>query len=262
MSFRKLQAFIKRDFLIFLSYKFDLVLQILSVFVISFFALYYFFSNNNISGNEYLLMMLGIVLLDFMYSCMGVLSAKVREAQQQGHFEILFLSKTSFNFVIFASIISTFIKCVFRMFFYLSIGFFFSSYAFNFTDFAKIISIILLNTLPFIGIGLISASFTIFYKRGNPINFFIAIISIFFSGIFFNLNQLPTEITSITANSPLALSRNAIEVILENSSNNPEIYQKSLAALIIYASLILPIGFYSIDHAIKASRKTGTLNFY
>ena len=262
MIFSKLKAFLKRDLLIVSSYRFELFMQLVLVSIIAFSSLYYFFLMNALSGNGFLEMILGIILIDFMFACMGVFSLKVREAQQLGNFEILFLSKTSFIFILFASLLSTLMKCFFRMIFYLIIATLFSDIDISISEYFKILALIIFNTLPFIGIGLISASFIVLFKRGNPINFFTALISILLSGIFFSTEQLPKFFQIISDYSPIALTIEVIQVIIESSENSKVSIFDSMILLTIYSLVAIFFGLRFMKYVVKRSKKTGTLNFY
>ena len=119
-------------------------------------------------------------------------------------------------------------------------------------------------SLPFIGVGLISASFIIYFKQGNPINMIVSIISIFSSGIFFSVNSLPMELHWLSDYNPLS---NSIEIITstimlgENNSSSIDICSSYKNAL-IQIFLFIPIGLILVYYSFRASKLNGNLNHY
>ena len=77
-------------------------------------------NQSNQASERFVSNLFSLILIDYMFSIMGVFSLKVREAQVQGNFEILFLTKTSFEFILMVSSISTLFRCWFRSLIYIS----------------------------------------------------------------------------------------------------------------------------------------------
>ena len=111
---KKFFAFLRKDLKIAISYKFNLFMQILGIlFVIS--LIFFSFNDPMTSLNqmndrnvEFFKVLVGIALIDFMFSSMSVFSREVRLAQTHGTFEALILTKTSILTILLSSYALTF----------------------------------------------------------------------------------------------------------------------------------------------------------
>ena len=167
----KIAAFLHRDFLIQKSYKFDIILQVLMAIIIPLIA-YFLTELSSIESSSEIFVsnLFSLILIDYMFSMMGVFSIKVREAQVQGNFEILFLTKTSFEFILMISSVSTIFRCWLRSLIYVFAANIFFSADIPIALIPAILALSLFSILPFVGIGLLSASFIIFFNKWNFLN--------------------------------------------------------------------------------------------
>ena len=259
----KIAAFLHRDLLILRSYKLDIILQVAMALVVPLIA--YFLTKINYveSGfsERFASNLFSLILIDYMFSIMGVFSLKVREAQLQGNFEILFLTKTSFEFILMVSSISTLLRCWFRSLIYISAANIFFSTDIPIILIPAILVLSLFCILPFLGIGLLSASFIIFFKKGNPINFLVGLFSIIFSNIFFQNEILPLFFDSLYELSPIFIGNEMLLQLTYSSIFGPSFYNNFLMIL-SYSVFLLFLGIISVKYAIKKSKENGTLNQY
>lgn len=269
MYFLKLLfIFLVKDLKIYFSYKFNILIQICFVLIFLVFINYLFLSLSiNFINDQSISMgkiVIGIALIDFMISCMSAFNREVRTAQQFGTFEILFQAGVSIYLVMIASYSFTFFKTTSRVLIYILICSFIFDIDFNFYNIPLFVFLMIFFSLPFIGVGLISASFIIYFKQGNPINMIVSIISIFSSGIFFSVNSLPMELHWLSDYNPLS---NSIEIITstimlgENNSSSIDICSSYKNAL-IQIFLFIPIGLILVYYSFRASKLNGNLNHY
>ena len=258
----KIAAFLHRDFLIQKSYKFDIILQVLMALIIPLIA-YFLTELSSIESSSEIFVsnLFSLILIDYMFSMMGVFSIKVREAQVQGNFEILFLTKTSFEFILMVSSISTILRCWFRSLIYVLAANIFFSADIPIALIPAILTLSLFSILPFVGIGLLSASFIIFFKKGNPINFLVGISSIIFSNIFFQNEILPFFLNALYKVSPIFLGNEMLLQLTYSSLLDTSFYHNFLMIL-SYSVFLLFLGIIVVKYAIKKSKENGTLNQY
>ncbi len=259
---KKFNAFLEKDIRIALSYKFNFLIQ--GIYLTIFFVIVFFaFQSYDIESASvsYLNVFLSIISVDFMSSSLNVFSREVRNAKTLGTFESILLTNTSFFTIIFSSYALTFFKLFFRSIFFLLICKYFFNPSIGFTDIFFTLSSLFFNSIPFIGLGLISASFIIIFKMGNVTNFLISILSIFFSGIFFPVSSLPTFMSSLGEITPLNICLETSLIILSDrvSFTNLLPYFKTTSIEIL---LLLPLGIFLIYFALKVAKKEGSLNFY
>ena len=259
----KFLAFLRKDIQIALSYRFNLLLQlILITFIISliFFSLV---ANNDadLGDSEFFKVLVGIALIDFMFSSMSVFSREVRFAQTYGTFEALILTKTSIITILLSSYALTFSRSVFRILIYILTSKFIFGVGVALSNIPIFLVLVIYTCIPFIGIGLFAASFIILFKVGNVISFFVAISSIFFSGIFFSLDAMPENFVNISNNLPLSIGLEIAEQALLNNFDFNEAFPDLLKVL--YVSLFfISTGILLVYYSIKESKRNGNLNYY
>lgn len=258
----KIAAFLHRDFLIQKSYKLDIILQVLMALIIPLIA-YFLTKLSSIESSSEIFVsnLFSLILIDCMFSMMGVFSIKVREAQVQGNFEILFLTKTSFEFILMVSSISTILRCWFRSVIYVLAANIFFSADIPIALIPAILALSLFCILPFLGIGLLSASFIIFFKKGNPINFLIGFISIIFSKISFQNEVLPLYLNKLYEFSPIFIGNEILLQLAYSRLLDTSFYHYFLMIL-SYSVFFIFLGIVSVKYAIKISKENGNLNQY
>ena len=259
---RKFNAFLERDIKIALSYKFNLIIQ--SVWLLFIFLLIFFvFQDSDIENSNfnYLNAFLSIVSLDFMFSSLNVFSRQVREAKTLGTFESILLTNTSFLAIIFSSYATTFLRMLIRTILYLFVCKFFFYPSMDLLDIFSVLLSLFFNSIPFIGLGLISASLIVIFKMGDISNFLISLLSIFFSGIFFPVSSLPPFFSSFGQITPLNICLETSKVIMNENFVLSDLlpYLKMTGIEIL---LFLPLGIYLINFSLKVAKKEGSLSFY
>lgn len=259
----KIAAFLHRDFLILKSYKLDIIMQVVMALIIPLVA--YFLtkiSSNESSFSEiFVSNIFSFILIDYMFSVMGVFTIKVREAQVQGNFEILFLTKTSFEFILLISSISTILRCWFRSLIYVSAANILFSADIPFTLIPGILMLSLFCILPFLGIGLLSASFIIIFKKGNPISFLVGLVSIIFSKISFQNEVLPLSLSKLYDFSPIFIGNEMLLQLTYSPHLDTSFYHNFLMIL-FYSMFLVVLGIITVKYAVKKSKESGTLNQY
>ena len=200
-------------------------------------------------------------MIDFMFSSMSVFSREVRFAQTYGTFEALILTKTSILTILLSSYALTFSRSVFRILIYIFISKLFFGVGVSLSNIPIFLALVIYTCVPFIGIGLFAAAFIILFKVGNVISFFVAISSIFFSGIFFPLDAIPDYLADVSNNLPLTIGLDiAQQALLSNFLFN-EAFPDLLK--ILYMSLLfVPTGIILVYYSLKEAKRNGNLNYY
>lgn len=264
---KKFFAFLRKDLKIAISYKFNLFMQMLGIlFVIS--LIFFSFNDPTTSLNqmndknvEFFKVLVGIALIDFMFSSMSVFSREVRLAQTHGTFEALILTKTSILTILLSSYALTFARSILRILIYILISKFLFGIDISLINIPPFLALVIYNSIPFIGIGLFAASFIILFKVGNIINSLVGLTSIFFSGIFFSIEALPDYFINISNNLPLTISLDISKEALFGSFNFSDVSQALLKVLFI-SIFFLPMGIFLVYYSLKIAKTNGSLNHY
>ena len=266
---KKFQAFLEKDLKIALTYKFNIVMQIF-VMIFFFSLFFYTFNSSSISDDnftsssqyyEFFKILIGVALIDFMFSSMSVFSREIRFAQSYGTFEALMITNTSILIILLSSYALTFARSILRILIYILIGKLAFDIEISLLDLPVFFALLIFCSIPFIGIGLFAASFIIIYKIGNIINFVVGLISIFFSGIFFSTESVSDQLGSIGSNFPLTIG---IDVVIKVLLEEMPIYEVmgELKRIFLLIAIFFPSGIFLVYYSLKVAKKNGSLNHY
>jgi ABC-2 type transport system permease protein len=108
--------------------------------------------------------------------------------------------------------------------------------------------------------GVLSASFVIAFKRGDPIALLVNLISIGLSGVYFPVELLPEWVRPLPRMLPLTWGLDAVRAAVVRGAGfaSPE-YVHALAGLAVLVSLLAPIAWWSQRRAFAYARRAGTL---
>ena len=258
----KFCAFLIRDLKISLTYKFNLLIQVaglIFLLTVAFFSLSEDIQNQN--NLNYIHFFLNLASIDFMLSAISVFAREIRTAQIAGTFEAMLLANTSFFTVILSSYARTLVRCLTRTIIYFFICKLFFYVEISFFDILAILLSLIYNSIPFIAIGLISVSFIVAFKVGNVANFFVSLIAIFFSGIFFPINSLPQFLQFFGDINPLKVGLETAKILIKDNFVFLDLFPY-LTVTLIEIILFLPIGIILLNYGFKLARKNGNLSFY
>jgi len=197
-TLRTLGAFIKRDFLIETSYRTSFVLQFLGIFMSV--LIWRFISRRvtaptdtpGLEGIDYFAyVLLGLAFYHYLSSAMLSFSAKIRQEQMTGTLEAMLLTPTSIGTIVVGSSLWDFLLTSIKVVAYLVIGRLFFGVVIHFGSLLPALLIIALTVLAFSGLGILSAAFVLYLKRGDPITYLVASGSALVGGVFYPPEDMP-----------------------------------------------------------------------
>ena len=266
---KKVIAFFKKTFLVELSYQFPLALNIANIFLG---LLSYFFINKlfgqkitphleifGVNYFSYVLVSTGL----FGYIAVGLNSfpEKIGDEQIEGTLEAILLTPTKTKIILAGLGIWNFIVASIDFAIYAIIGLFIFRIDFSSTNLLSVILVLVLSILSFTGLGIISASFVIIFKRGNPLAWVIGAFEGIVGGIFFPITVLPNWLQMISLFFPITYAVRAMEFAVYRGYT---IYQlkTELIILLTFSLVLLPTGMKLFNWAINYAKKQGTLASY
>lgn len=253
--FRIVAAVFKKDFKILMRYKLNLLMTVFSVAiyctVIFFMSETFTFKELGyetiLSDKTFLFFLTGIMLIDLTITCSSSLPLTVSFYQTSGIFDEIISKQKNFFITIIASIALPFCISMVKFCIYLL----FSSYIFGLnltldTQMMMILPLLIIYMLSILGIGLIAASITVIFKRGNPIIQINNILTATIAGTFIPSYQFGSLISSLSEFLPAKVFIDAVRLTMETTDiyNSYDLLTK-LFYLAAISSIILLIGFYS-----------------
>jgi ABC-2 type transport system permease protein len=262
----KLWAFLVRDFLSDVSYRFAFLLQFLGMF----FAVAVFFyvsrmidpATAGLDGvKPFPWLVVGVAFQLYFSTALYSFAEKVRGEQVMGTLEAMLVSPTPTSVVIFSSTAWDFTWGALRVLIYLLCAVFFFGVKLKVTSPLALAAGISLTLLSSAGIGVLSASFILYFKRGDPINFFLLMGSTLFGNVIFPSQLLPHPIQWISDWMPMSWSLHVVRGALLNGDSFRDV-AGPIGRLAILTAVLIPAGLLGARVAIQKAKREGSLAQY
>src|SRR6266702_4491887 len=194
---RRIRAFVARDWRVTVSYRMQFFLRVLSILIVVttlFFVSKIFvgFADPRFSQwtDPLAAWFTGLAVLNYFITGFSSLANSIRQEQMQGTLEAVLMTPISVPTVIVASSAWDFVEATFYASLYLVFGWLLFAVHYR-GSFLLALLFLLLTTLVLACLGILSASFAMVFKRGDPFGIFLGTGSALFSGVFF-----PTQLIS------------------------------------------------------------------
>ena len=262
----KLYAFFRRDLGIARGYRGAFVLEILEAFfgVATFYYLSRFVQSPELTralpqgGNYFAFALIGFALFDYLSVALDSFDKTLEDARQNRTLEALLVTQTSLPAMLFGSLIYPFVTTALRTVVYLAWGILLFGFSLRGANWLGATLVLLTSMLAFSGLGVLSTSYLLLFKRGNPAKWLLLGISGLVGGMMYPVSVLPGYLQAISRLIPLTYSLQGIRAALLGGATFREIWP-SIAALLIFAVVLLPFSFVIFAWALRRTKITGTL---
>ena len=267
--FRKPLAFLKRDFLINSSYKTSFLFQLGTILfsVLTFFFISKLFGEHaskylaNYGGDYFPFVLIGIAFYGYLSTAMSSFTNSIQQEQFMGTLEAILLSPTKIRTVLISGSLWNFLFTSFNIFVYLLIGALFFNFPIDKINVPATLIILILTIISFSSLGIISASFILILKRGDPVNWLFSGISRFLGGVYFPITILPLWVQKVSHLLPITYSLHGMRMAMLMGHSIKDIWQ-DIFALILFSAIFLPFSVFCFKFAIKKAKKSGSLIYY
>ena len=270
---RRIRAFFLRDFQLALSYRFEFFIKILWILGVT--TTFFFIAqmaNTGIFISQYeqwqeLLpaWLVGLAMLNYFLVGFGSLANAIRQEQMQGTLESVLLTPINVPTVIISSSAWAYIEATFYSFLYLFFGWLFFNVSYK-GSFLLASMFLILTTLVLACLGILSASFAMVFKRGDPFAILLGAGTALFSGVFYPKEMLQSELGQtggrlLSDINPATHGIDAIRGILIQGKGLSEV-EEQLFILLGFLAVLLPFSLWVFSRAIKRAKREGSLIQY
>ena len=265
---RRVRAFVVRDFLLAISYRMDFFLRMLTILIV---VTIFFFISRIYAGfvnvedpqwrNPLPAWITGLAVLNYFMTGFSSLATAIRQEQAQGTLESVLLTPINLPTMIVSSSAWDFVQATFFSFLYLFFGWLFFDVHYQ-GNFALAFMFLILTTLVLACLGILSASFAMVFKRGDPFGIFLGTGSALFSGVLFP-TRLLTEyagsgVSIITRILPPTYGLDGIRrVLIEGQGLNQ--VREPLFTLLLFLAVLLPFSLWVFGRAVRRAKREGSL---
>jgi ABC-2 type transport system permease protein len=263
---RRVRAFIVRDFQLAVSYRLEFLLRILTIlFVVTTF----YFVSKIFSGsvtdytqwrNPLAAWITGLAVLNYFMTGFSSLANAIRSEQMQGTLESVLLSPITVPTLLVSSSAWDLVLATFHSSLYLFFGWLFFDVRYQ-GSFLLALLFLLLTTLVLACIGILSASFAMVFKRGDPLAMLLGTGSALFSGVFFPTQLLGKGFGTISRFLPPTYGLDGIRRVLIEGQGFSQV-REPLMALLIFLAVLLPFSLWVFSRAIRRAKHEGSLIQY
>jgi len=265
---RQMLAFLRKDLLEEMSYRTAFLMQLGGIFLTV--SLWYLIARflrppaealPGLPGVPYFAYLLvGVAFYHYLGSALSSFATKLRGEQLTGTLEAMLMTPTPIPVIILSSALWDFVMTSLRVVVYLGLGTFFGLQL-RFDSLVAFFIILVLTILAFSGIGVLSAAFILYLKRGDPINFLISSASALFGGVFIPNQALPHGLGELGRFLPITYALSGIRKSLLAGTRLHALLPE-ISALLVFVALLLPLGIIGFSLAVRKAREEGTLAQY
>ncbi len=121
--------------------------------------------------------------------------------------------------------------------------------------------ILLISLIGLAAWGIVSASFTLVFKRGDPVIWVVDAVAYVFIGVWFPVSILPPALQVISYLLPFTYALHGLRAALSSGATVIEL-AADLLPLLAFTVLLLPIAAWSLQSAIRRVKRSGNLALY
>ncbi|MGC2889936.1 MAG: ABC transporter permease, partial [Candidatus Acidiferrum sp.] len=119
-------------------------------------------------------------------------------------------------------------------------------------------AVLIATLLAFSGLGILSASYLVLFKRGNPAKWLFLGISSVTGGMLFPISILPDWLQLVARLNPVTYALNAIRAALLSGAGFHAVW-RPLLVLLLLSAVLLPLSMAVFAWALRRTKTTGTL---
>lgn len=123
------------------------------------------------------------------------------------------------------------------------------------------LGVVALTTLVFVSMGVLSASFTMVWKRGDPLGPVLSVSFFLLGGVVYPTKVLPGWLEPVAALLPITYAVRAVRDILLQGHGFQEV-SLELYVLVGFAALLVPLSLFAFSAAVRKAKRDGTLLQY
>lgn len=259
-------AFLRRDFLIWSSYRLSAFWQVVGIFltlVLVYCAGAAIGDRSSViaeeDGSYIAFILIGLAFMDMLLQGLASLPRAISDNQRAGTFEPMLLAPITaldmlLSFWLFKFLFSTFRMTIMIGFGMIVLGFW------SDVNPLTVIAVLIPAIVTFMAMGALSGMFMILVKQGDPILLAYSGVTAILGGAIFPLDALPNWIEPITLLIPLT---HALSGIREGfNGGSPADVLPQIVALWVMAVVLLPPSLWAFSWAMNRARKEGSLGEY
>lgn len=262
-------AFLKKDFLLESSYRlafffnfFGILVSILSYFFINKLFGSQIVPHLETYGVDYFsYVLLSTAFFGYVGVGLGSFSERIHAEQQLGTLETVLLTPTKISTILFSLALWNLVLATIDLFIYACLAVFVFKISFANVNILSTAVVFILTILSFSALGIISASFIMVFKRGNPLGWVLGSLEGLIGGVYFPITVLPGWMQFLAQFFPITYSITAIQLAVYRGYSLPQL-SREILFLFAFSVVLLPLSLFLFRRGLDKARREGTLGQY
>ena len=215
----------------------------------------------NYGGDYFAFILIGIAFQRYFGVGLNSFTQSLRQGQTTGTLEAMLTSPTSLPKIIFSSSLWQFGLTTFQVLQFLLVGVLFMGVQLGDANYLLGIFIVALTVFVFSSFGILSASFIMIFKRGDPINWIIAASSALLGGVYYPVEVLPDWLERLSWFFPITYALRALRQALLTGAGLDTIWN-DLLVLFLFGIILFPLSLLVFRFAVRRAKTDGSLGQY
>jgi ABC-2 type transport system permease protein len=211
------------------------------------------------SGSYFAFALVGWVFFDYLGVAMDTFDQSLMEARDSGTLEHLLVSQTSLPLMLAGSAIYPFLITTLRIAIYLIWGALLFHFPLGDANWTGVVVVLAASLLSFSGLGILSASYLLLFKRGNPAKWVLIGLWGIAGGMLFPVTILPDWLQIVAKLNPMTHALNAMRAALLGGARMPRLLP-AIELLLLFAIILLPMSMLVFYWTLERTKITGTLS--
>lgn len=267
--FRRPIAFLKRDFLMAVSYRLSFAMQMagMLVSVLVFFFISKLFGAaakpmlKEYGGDYFSFVLVGIAFSGYLGVGLSSFSQSISKEQSLGTLEAMLVTPTRLATMVLSMSLWSFALTSLNVILYLLIGALVFGVNLHHINLQAAVVAQALTIVCFASLGIISASFIMVLKRGDPVNWIFGGISSLVGGVYYPVQVLPKPLLAVSYLLPITYALRAIRLsVLQGYGFHALRFELGMLAL--FTALYLPLSILAFRYAVNRAKMDGSLTHY
>ncbi len=264
----RMLAFLRRDLREAMTYKFSFLSSFVTIF---FSAATFFFISKLVSpdapglaeygGDYFSFAVIGVAFSSLLGIFQSGLPAVIRNAQVAGTLEALLVTQTPVPAILIGSSLYSLCFQILRTGVHLALALTVFGMNLGTINWPGVLSVFLLTALCFLSLGVLSASFVLVHKTGNPFGWIFGSAAGLLGGVVFPIALLPSWIRWASYFLPVTYSLNGMRKSLLAGAEFVRILP-DIGALAVFNAVLLPLSLLAFRLAVRKAKRDGTLTHY
>jgi ABC-2 type transport system permease protein len=259
----KAWAFFKRDLLVDLSYKVTFAFQALDIMV----GIGAFYFLARLMGaatfqryQPFPFILIGVAVNAYMTTSMVCFAQAIKGNQPMGTLKAALATPTSPVAFVLLSSVYPFFRSAVEAGLYL-LGGVLLGLPLARVNVPAVVVVFVLSVLAFSSIGILSATFTVVFKRGDPLLWLFGSLSWLLGGVFYPLDVLPRFLQYAAKLLPITHALEGMRAAMLGAASVADLFPQ-LVVLALFGLVGLPLSLLGFCLGVRWARVTGTLSHF